>query len=361
MWDKRFDTIVHNKDPYNAEPAPSALAGDDVTPLEVFYSRNHGPIPELDEDEWRLHIDGLVTTPLTLSLTDLSIQFPTHAVYATLQCAGNRRAGFNQVREIPGEDPWGPAATSTAQWRGARLADVLTTAGVTPNPTHHVAFSAPDISELATPSQPYGGSIPMTKALSEEVLLAWGMNCQPLPRIHGGPVRLIVPGYIGARSIKWITALTVQDHPSDNYFQASAYRILPADTDPDTTQPGDGISLSSIGLNCAVLSPDDGATKPAGPLTLRGYALAGDDRTIERVEVSLDRGHSWLPADLGPQLSTWTWRLWSLSCCVTPGPLHVTVRAWDSTGSTHPESAAALWNPKGYANNSWAHLDLTVI
>ena len=354
MWDKRPDIIVHEESPFNAEPAPSALCGRDITPVDTFYSRNHGPIPEIAKDDWRLTMNGLVTTPLVLSFAELTGRFHTHAVIATLQCAGNRRTGFNQVRDIPGEDPWGPGATSTAEWRGARLRDVLDAAGVTPDPSLHVAFGAPDVSDLATPVQPYGGSIPLSKAMSEEVLLAWGMNCEPLPQVHGGPVRLVVPGYIGARSIKWITSITVQSSPSDNFFQASAYRMLPADADPDTAEPGEGISLSSVALNCDVLAPEDGATVPAGPMTLHGYALAGDDRTVERVDVSCDGGITWAQADLEPAYSRWSWRLWSFALCAAPGTLHVTVRAWDSTGSTQPESAAPLWNPKGYANNSWA-------
>lgn len=360
MWGKRPDTIVHEESPFNCEPSPSALSGRYITPVDTFYSRNHGPIPDVAKDAWRLAVGGRVETPLTLSFNDLASSFPTHAVTATLQCAGNRRTGFNRVREIVGEDPWGPGATSTAEWRGARLKDVLHAAGVTADPWLHVALEAPDVSALASPAQSYGGSIPLPKAMSDEVLLAWDMNCQPLPPIHGGPVRLIVPGYIGARSVKWITSVTVQPDPSDNYFQASAYRILPADADPDAAEPGDGISLSSVALNCDVLSPEDDSTVQAGLVTLRGYAFAGDDRAVARVEVSCDGANTWAPADLEPQLSQWTWRLWSFTLCAAPGPLHVTVRAWDSTGAAQPESAASLWNPKGYANNSWAHIDLDV-
>ncbi len=130
MWNKRPDTIVHEETPFNAEPAPSALSGRDVTPVDTFYSRNHGPIPELATVDWQLRIDGLVAEPLALSFAELTGRFRTHAVIATLQCAGNRRTGFNQVRDIPGEDPWGPGATSTAVCRGARLRDVLQAAGV---------------------------------------------------------------------------------------------------------------------------------------------------------------------------------------------------------------------------------------
>ncbi|MGK2881115.1 MAG: molybdopterin-dependent oxidoreductase [Mycobacterium sp.] len=214
MWDNRPDTIVHEESSFNAEPAPSALCGRDVTPVDTFYSRNHGPIPEIGKDVWHLTIDGLVTTPLVLSFAELTGRFRTLAVIATLQCAGIRRTRFNRVRDIPVEDPWGPGATSTAEWSGARLLDVLDAVGVTSDPSLHVAFGALDVSDLATPVQPYGGSIPLSKAMSEEALLAWGMNLEPLPRVHGGPVRVVVPGYISARSVKWITSITVQPAPS---------------------------------------------------------------------------------------------------------------------------------------------------
>jgi sulfite oxidase len=224
----------------------------------------------------------------------------------------------------------------------------------------HVAFSAPDVAQEARPVQSYGSSIPLSKAMSPEVLLAWEMNGQPLPRIHGGPVRVVVPGYIGARSVKWVTAITVQPVPSQNYFQAHDYRILPPETDPDTAAPGEGISLSTLPLNCDILVPGDDAEIAAGPLTIRGWALAGDGRAIGRVDVSLDDGHTWRQARLQPAASQWAWRMWSLTVDAQPGPLRVTARAWDDTGATHPESPASLWNPRGYANNAWAHVTASV-
>ena len=181
-----------------------------------------------------------------------------------------------------------------------------------------------------------------------------------LPEPHGGPVRVVVPGFIGARSVKWITTITVQIAPSDNYFQSTAYRLLPADADPETAAPGAGLSLSSIALNSDILVPDDGAVIPAGPLTIRGYALAGDDLGVARVDVSLDDGVTWRQACLQPQRGPWAWRLWSLGVEVPRGELRITARAWDSTGALQPESAAALWNPKGYVNNSWARVTLNV-
>lgn len=354
MWGKRADTIVHERCPFNAEAAPSALARDEITALDTFYCRNHGPIPDISVDDWHVEVDGLVATPLRVTFDQLTSQFRAQRVVATLQCAGNRRAGFNEIREIAGEDPWGPGATSTAEWRGARLADLLDAAGTRPGEALHAAFVAPDVSSLASPPQPFGGSVPLPKAMSDQVLLAWEMNDQPLPRVHGGPVRVLVPGYIGARSVKWVSAITVQKVPSHNYFQAFAYRILPPDCDPDSVGPDAGVSLSTVALNCDILVPENGAEVAAGPLTIRGYAFAGGERDIARVEVSIDDGRTWLAAKLAAARSRWAWLHWTLTVDAPPGPLTVTARAWDTTGATQPESAASLWNPKGYVNNAWA-------
>lgn len=359
-WGKRADTVVHEESPFNAEPSRSALALGDITAIDTFYTRNHGPVPEISTTDWRLTVTGLVDEPLTLDFGEFTTRFPAHTVVATLQCAGNRRAGFNEVRPIAGEDPWGPGATSTAEWYGARLADVLAAAGTQRGDDLHVEFTAPDVSALATPPQQYGSSIPLAKALSDEVLLTWRMNGQPLPRLHGGPVRIVAPGYIGARSVKWVTAINVQNGPSDNYFQSTAYHIMPADVDPDAAGPHTGFPLSSVALNCDILVPDDGAAVRAGALDIRGYAFAGDDRRITRVDVSLDDGRSWRQAELCRELSPWAWRRWALTADAPRGPLTITARAWDSTGAVQPESAAALWNPKGYANNSWARVRIDV-
>ena len=356
MWGKRPDMIVRGRVPFNAEPPAAVLADGEITALDAFYARNHGPFPDIVPEQWRLTIDGMVDTPLTLTYDQLRSEFTAHSVVATLVCAGNRRAELLNVHPIPGKDPWAHGAISTAEWRGARLGDVLHAAGVHPAEGLHVAFAAPDVAPEAVPVQSYGSSIPLTKALSAEVLLAWQMNSQPLPRAHGGPVRVVVPGYIGARSVKWVTAITVQPVPSQNYFQALDYRLLPPDTDPDTAAPGEGISLSSLPLNCDILVPDDDAEISAGPLTIRGWALTGDGGSVARVDVSLDDGRTWQQANLEPAISRWAWRQWSITVETQPGPLSVTARAWDDTGVTHPESPASLWNPRGYGNNAWAHI-----
>lgn len=219
LWGKRADMIVRGCLPYNAEPPPAVLAGSDITPINAFYVRNHGPVPDIAPQHWRLTVGGLVDNPLTVTYERLTTEFDQHCVVATLACAGNRRAELLRVRQIPGKEPWAHGAISTAQWCGVRLADILQAADVHIDEGLHVAFDAPDVAEEARPIQPYGSSIPLSKALSPEVLLAWQMNSEPLPRAHGGPVRVVVPGFIGARSVKWVTAITVQPGASQSTFR----------------------------------------------------------------------------------------------------------------------------------------------
>ena len=359
VWGKRADTIVHEDEPFNAEPDLEALAADELTPLDSFYSRNHGPIPDEGDAPARVRVTGLVDRELSLSVADLRERFDPSTVVATLQCAGNRRQGLLPVRDIPGEAPWRGGATGNARWRGTRLADVLLAAGVRGG-ARHVAFVAPDVSQLASPPQGYGSSIPLSKALSHEVLLAWEMNDAPLTRVHGAPLRVVVPGFIGARSVKWVQEISVQREPSDNFFQATAYRVLPPDADPDQAGPGDGISLGSVALNCEILQPRTGSHLAAGKVQVSGYALAGEGRTVERIDVSVDGGHTWHQADLDDQPSPWAWRRWRIGCTLGAGSADVVARAWDSTGAVQPELPDHVWNPKGYVNNSWAHANYRV-
>jgi sulfite oxidase len=360
VFGKRADTIVHEAEPYNAEPTPAALAAAFVTPVDTFYSRNHGLVPDLDPATWRLVVAGLVERELELSLDDLQTDFETCTVTATLQCAGNRRAGLIAVRDIPGEHPWGEAATSTAEWTGVRLGDVLASAGLDDD-VRHVSFDAPDVAELAKPPQGYGSSIPVEKAIAPEVLLAWQMNEKPLEPVHGAPLRVVVPGYIGARSVKWLRRITVGTAPSENYFQATAYRLLPADADPDSVRPGDGISLGPVALSSAILCPADGTALAPGPVQVAGYALAGDKRAIARVDISVDCGRTWTQADLGEDRGGWAWRMWQAVLDLPPGRVEIVARAWDTSAGSQPENPEPLWNPKGYVNNSWPRITVHVV
>lgn len=355
---KRSSMIVHKVSPFNAETARDVLTGAELTPLDAFYVRSHGEVPAADAS-WRLRVGGLVDRPLELSLEELRRRYSEHTLIATLQCAGNRRADLLGVRAIPGEDPWGPGATGTAVWHGARLADVLAAAGLQDG-ARHVELVGADISDLEEPSRRYGSSINRRKALGEEVLLAWAMNGNELPPVHGAPLRAVVPGYIGARSVKWLDEIAARAEPSTNHFQASAYRLLPADLDPEDARPGDGIPLGAIVLNTAILEPAPETTVPEGPLHVAGYALAGDERTVARVEVSTDRGRSWQQAVVDGPPRPFAWRRWHAELEAPAGAMEIVARAWDSAGSTQPEEPSHVWNPKGYANSSWARVAVIV-
>src|ERR671934_3176271 len=162
-YGKRADVIVHEEEPFNAETGLAALAEGPVTATDAFYVRGHGAVPEIDPTVWRLRVHGLVDRALELSLATLREAFREREVTATLQCAGNRRAGLMAIREIPGEAPWGPGATGTARWSGVALADVLALAGPLPA-ARHVGFEGADVCPEADPVERFGGSIPLDKA-----------------------------------------------------------------------------------------------------------------------------------------------------------------------------------------------------
>jgi sulfite oxidase len=332
----RDDLIVHEQEPYNAETPRRHLA-DPVTRTDAFYVRGHGTVPEVDPAGWRLRIHGLVARELELSLETLHEALPRREVTATLQCAGNRRAGLIAVRDIPGEAPWGPGATGTATWTGVSLADVLALAGPLDSALH-VGFEGADMSREALPPQLFGGSVPVEKARRPEVLLAWEMNGEPLSTVHGAPVRVVVPGFIGARSVKWLNRIELRSEPWSGYFQHVVYRLVPPDVTPGA---GIGMPLGLVALNSDVISPIDDETVAAGPLTIRGYAFAGGERSV---------------AELLEDLGRWAWRQWQLAVDVAPGSHELRVRAWDSSAAAQPSDEAGLWNPKGYVNNSTPHV-----
>jgi sulfite oxidase len=356
-YGKRPDVIVHEEEPFNAETGLAALAEGPVTATDAFYVRGHGSVPDIDPAAWRLRVDGLVDRPLELSLPTLREALREREVTATLQCAGNRRAGLIALRDIPGEAPWGPGATGTATWSGVALADVLALAGPLGDAAH-VGFAGADLCPEAQPAQRFGGSIPLDKATRPEVLLAWSMNGEPLAPVHGAPLRVVVPGYIGARSVKWLERIEVRAEPWRGYFQHVVYRLLPEDQAPAA---GAGMPLGIVALNADVLAPADGEAVAAGQVEVRGYAFAGGERHVARVDVSLDGGATWAQAELLDDLGRWAWRHWRITVDLAPGEHEVVVRAWDSSAATQPEDEASLWNPKGYVNNARPHIRVRAV
>ena len=364
---KSAEMIVFEAEPFNGGAAVEGLIDNFITETPLFYVRNHGTIPDIMAADFRLQVGGMVEKKLELSLAELKTRFETHSITATMQCAGNRRDEMIAVREIPGEIPWLAHAISCGEWRGVRLADVLKVAGVESG-ARHVAFDGAD--EVTKNLQTnFGGSIPLEKAMADEVLLAFEMNGEELLPIHGAPLRVVVPGYIGARSVKWLTKITVQTEPSDNHFQAAAYKIFPPQINKSNVDWSQGLMLGEALINSAICKPQAEAELKAGKTTLRGYATSGGGRSVERVDVSIDGGENWLTAELldpkkdasgEPNPSEWAWRFWQCEAELTAETNELIVRAYDAAANTQPDNIAPLWNFKGYMNNGWHRIKVRV-
>ncbi len=347
----------HDPDGLNSAGDVAVVAGAFETPLAHFYTRSHAAPPVIDPAAWRLEVDGLVSRPLSLSLDDLR-QFTRRDVTATLLCAGLRRNELLQVAPLPGELPWGPEPAATARWTGVSLREVLDAAGASPQ-TQHVGFTGLDAVERHGDTFGFGGSISLDKARDEDVLLAFAQNGESLRTEHGFPLRAVVPGWIGARSVKWLGRVTALAAPSDNYFQTKAYRIL---RDIDPTHPTDvsrGVPLSEVNLNAVLLDPVADAVVTAGLVTLRGWAVGAAGATITSVEYSADDGATWTAATLLPERTRWSWTQWTAQVLLSAGTHSLVVRAHDTTGVEQPSRLAEVWNAKGYMNNSWHRVGVT--
>jgi len=349
---------VHSENPFNAESSPAILCETFITPEEHFFIRTHGSIPEIDSEQYKLRVTGMVQRPLDLPLNKILNDFPRRTITATVQCAGNRRAEFSRIAEIHGEINWDAGAIGNARWTGALLSEILKAAGTDSEATQ-VSFAGMDAIEHLGPNSRFGASIPISKAMGEEVILAYGMNEKPLSPMHGFPLRAIVPGYIGARSVKWLGEIAVEAQPSTNYFQSRAYKIFPPDVRAETADWTTGLSLGHFPVSAVITRPLEGAKIRSGPFVFQGYAIAGG-RSIERVDLSFDNGETWSVAELLGAPDPWTWRFWRREINLAPGNFHLSIRAWDSAAQTQPENPKRIWNFRGYVNNAWHRVNFSV-
>ena len=344
----------------NSGPPLDLLGADPITPAPLFFTRSHAAPPFVDPATYRLKVHGLVRHTLEFTLDQLRERFPAAGNTATLVCAGLRRDELIATRPIPGELAWSSDPISTGEWSGVSLAAVLRAAEPLAE-AQHVGFLGLDQVERHGHTFGFGGSVPLDKALGDETLLATHLNGAPLPVEHGYPLRGLVPGYIGARSVKWLSEIILLSEPSTNYFQAHAYRVL---REPDPSDPRDvtrGDPLGSVVLNSVITSPRPGQTIGAGTFDVTGWALAPDRRRIARVELSVDNGKSWAPVALRPvDHHGWAWTMWRAALRVYPGEHTLVVRAFDDAGGSQPADPADVWNAKGYANNAWHRVNLTV-
>ncbi|KAG0305665.1 hypothetical protein BGZ98_003775 [Dissophora globulifera] len=372
----RSDFLVHTNKPLNAEPSLLTLVhAGDITPIDVFFKRNHGPIPDLSLDHHQIFI-GLTekyskpdehdsTVPgidwQVLSMRDIMTRWPKITITATLQCAGNRRDGLAAVKEVKGVI-WKSGAVSNATWSGVRLCDVLKDVAKIPEKDYHrilrdfhVSFEADDqVHEDIC----YGSSIPMRKAMDPlgDVILAYEMNEEPLTREHGFPIRVIVPGFIGARSVKFLQKIIIQPQESNSFFQIDHHNV---DQAWDSA-----MSLGEMNVQCVICTPTDEETiSTTAPVTVKGYAVSGGGRGIYRVEISVDGGQTWEPVDKIKQDPDehsgmyWTWAIWEKTVPKITNSADIVARAYDSSGNMQPERP--IWNYRGVMNNAWSHVHVT--
>jgi sulfite oxidase len=351
------DLLTRQEHPFNAEPRLDRLVGSWITPFSHFYVRSHGTVPDIDVAAYTLVIEGLVDETLRLSLEDLR-KLPKVTVPATLQCAGNRRSELSLIKPVGGVQ-WDAGAIGTAEWRGVRLSDLLKQAGLKPS-AKQVWFDGLDTVTLKDRQTLFGGGVPLEKALRPETIVALEMNGEPLSREHGYPARAVVPGYFGARSVKWLGRIVVADRTSDNNFVARDYKLFPPEATPETVKPEEFPPILECALNSAICRPLAGQTLRAGPIQVSGYAMPPGlpGVAVAGVEVSGNGGASWVPARLEPKEAPFAWKLWTAEVEVAAGARTLVARAKDTKGGSQPERAP--WNFKGYLCNSWHRVPVTV-
>ena len=344
----------------NAEPALPDLAAEWITPTDLFYIRSHAPAPKLDLKLFRLKIEGLVHKPMSISLQELTERFPSMSVVATMTCAGNRRYEHSKVKKVGGVQ-WEEGAIGNARWGGVRLSDVLKAAGLKPE-AKHVWFDALDEIHLKGKTFGFGGNVPIEKAMADTksmpgTLLCTQMNGKPLTPDHGFPLRTVVPGYIGARSVKWLGRIVISNRPSPNHYVADNYKLF---TDGDKLEIAEKGAIYNHPLNSVICTPPAGAKLKSGTVRITGYALppGRPGRTIARVELSADNGRTIVPAKITSANREYCWVLWSADVPVSPKTKRLIVRCIDSAGNTQP--ARVAWNRKGYMYNAWHRLPVSV-
>ncbi len=348
--------MVRDQEGHNTAcwPVP---AEDLITPADRFFTRSHAATPCIDPAAWRLEVGGMVERPRQFSLEELLGTFPRREVAATLACAGLRRDEFLAFGPLPGELPWGPEPVSTGRWSGVAMADLLRAVGASPE-AGHVQMVGLDQVERHGHRFGFGGSVDLAKAMSGDVLLATELNGAPLPPPHGFPVRALVPGWIGARSVKWLGRIEVTTEPSPNYFQTRAYRMAREVNHADPRDVSGGTALTEVPLNTVILAPATGAVLPAGRHRVRGWAMGAGGGPLARVELSLDGGRSWCETRrVGPG-ERWAWTFWELDVELPPGAHTLMARAVGADGGTQPPSPQETWNVKGYGNNAWYRVTL---
>jgi DMSO/TMAO reductase YedYZ molybdopterin-dependent catalytic subunit len=349
---KDSNLVVLGDKPLVAE-TPEHLLNDDTTPTEKFFIRNNGTPPQApsDPNAWKLTIDGEVNKPIEITLGELRKRAPAKTYRMVLECGGNGRSFFTpQARG----NQWTNGGIGCAEWTGIPLATLLRAAGVKPSAVYTANYGA-DVHLSGDPKRvTLSRGVPIAKAMSEYSLLVWAMNGKPLENIHGGPLRLLHPGWPGSTSHKWLTKITLRDKVHDGQGMLGAsYRVAIKPMMPGGKADDSNFRiLESMPVRSIITNPQNGHKMPAGTreLRLRGAAWSGEPE-VRRVDLSIDFGATWRSAQLGPARNRYDWRRWTATLRFpSDGYYEIWARATDSSGKAQPH-VAGNWNPQGYAGN----------
>ncbi|KAI0505548.1 nitrate reductase [Xylaria bambusicola] len=372
--------------PFNVEAPLSNLYDEGfLTTKDLHYVRNHGAVPRVEDSEivdWEFTIEGMVDNPIRMSLADLMRDYEQQTYPITLVCAGNRRKEQNIVRKTKGFS-WGAAGLSTSLWTGVAIGDLLK-AAMPQRGARYVCFEGAD----KLPNGYYGTSIKLSWALDAErgVMLAHKMNGETLPPDHGKPLRVVIPGQIGGRSVKWLKRIIVTKEPSSNWYHIYDNRVLPTMIDPEMsadlpeTWKDERYAIYDLNTNSATCYPGHNEILDLhgsqSTYNVRGYAYAGGGKRISRVEVTLDKGKTWILAnitypedqyrlategetlyggriDISWRESCFCWCFWNLDIPISQlqAADDIMVRAMDEAMMVQPRDM--YWSVLGMMNNPW--------
>ena len=322
----------------------NSITDHPVTPVDKHFVRNHFEIPDLDAASWSVKIDGRVETPVTLTLDDLKAM-EKKEVATVLECAGNSRATVQPPIEGL---MWDNGGVSSSCWVGVPVEAVLARAGVQDGAVE-VLFNGADAgSEHGADGEvTYAMSFPLDRAMHPDSILAYEMNGGPLPAAHGFPLRLVIPGWYGMASVKWVSDIQVLDRPFDNGFHQHTYYVF-IDQGPNNGRSRKRVT--SMKVKSLMSWPRRGEVIKTGVYTVKGVAWSGE-APVTGVEVSTDDGTTWKKAQLGGSASPYAWATWEFEWNVDEaGHYLVRSRATDANGDVQPDKAR--WNFRGFANNS---------
>lgn len=347
--------------PFNAETPPAMLMSSFYTPNDIFFVRSHLPTPEVNADQYELEISGPGMKEGVLTLSDIK-KFPKHTVTSVIQCGGNRRSEMNAVKALKGLN-WEAGAIGNATWSGAKLSDVLRASGVNESviqKSQHIQFEGYDV---GADGSPYGASIPLEKGINPygDVLLAYEMNGEPIPRDHGFPIRLVVPGVVGARNVKWLNRIILSEQESDSHWQQNDYKGFNPSISWDNVDFSKSPAIQNMPVTSAICTPEGNESVPPGKLTLKGYAWSGGGNRVIRVDITADGGKSWKEAEIIKQENVnephhYGWTLWKIDLDIPKDKKSVEVwsKAVDSSYNVQPETFENIWNLRGLLSNAYS-------